>query len=123
MLCIPGIKRLLVLNAGQPGDSMDESVAAFKAESPQHAILSKLDEAAKLGTALDATIRKPVDFCGAPPQGSAFPEDWESADAAKLVRQSMRSLGTSAFDPKTADLGYYFSQAGNGPSIKVQFDA
>ena len=29
-LCIPGIKRLLVLNAASQGDSMDESVAAFK---------------------------------------------------------------------------------------------
>lgn len=122
MLCIPGIKRLLVLNAASQGDSMDESVAAFKQQSPQHAILSKLDEAAKLGTALDAAIRNQLILRGTA-TGQRVPEDWESADAAKLVRQSMRSLGTSAFDPKTADLGYYFGQAGNGPSIKVQFDA
>jgi flagellar biosynthesis protein FlhF len=39
------------------------------------------------------------------------PEDWEGADASKLVRLSMRTPSKSAFDPQAADLGFIFSQS------------
>lgn len=121
-LNIPGIKRLLVLNAGSHADGLDESIAAFKSQGPQQAILTKLDEAVRLGTAIDASIRNQLVLRGVA-TGQRVPEDWKSADAAKLVRQSMRSSGSSAFDPKSSDLGYYFGQGGTSPSVKVQFDA
>jgi flagellar biosynthesis protein FlhF len=37
------------------------------------------------------------------------PEDWECADAGKLVRLSMQTSGKSAFDPKPEDLNFFFS--------------
>ena len=43
--------------------------------------------------------------------GQRVPEDWEPAVAAKLVRQSMRTSGMSAYDPKADDLGFFFSPA------------
>jgi flagellar biosynthesis protein FlhF len=43
--------------------------------------------------------------------GQKVPEDWERADAGKLVAMSMRSPAKSAFDPKAADLGFIFSQS------------
>jgi flagellar biosynthesis protein FlhF len=50
--------------------------------------------------------------------GQRVPEDWESADAAKLVRLSMRTPSKSAFDPQTSDLGFIFSQpAGSSQGI------
>lgn len=57
VLDLPNVQRLLVANAGCHGDTLDESLAAFKQSDCRQAILSKVDEAVKLGPALDALIR------------------------------------------------------------------
>jgi flagellar biosynthesis protein FlhF len=106
---LPGVQRLLVLNAGGHGDSLDEVLASYRGKGPQATVLSKVDEAAKLGPALDACIRHQLRLRGIT-TGQRVPEDWERAEAGSLVRQSMRTLHKSAFDPKSADLGYYFAQ-------------
>lgn len=111
VLDLPGVKRLLVLNAGGHGDTLDDAVSSFKSPGVQQAILSKIDEAVKLGPALDAAIRHRLVVRGVT-MGQKVPEDWESADAAKLVRMSMRAPGKSAFDPKAADLDFFFTQPG-----------
>ena len=51
------VKRLLVLNAGGHGDTLDDAVTAFKSSAAQQTIFSKTDEAVKLGPAIDAAIR------------------------------------------------------------------
>ncbi len=107
LLDLPNVKRLLVLNSGSHGDTLDEAVAAFKSSGPQQAILSKVDEAVKLGPALDAAIRNHLILRGVT-TGQRVPEDWEAANATKLVRQSMRTEGISAYDPKVSDLGFFF---------------
>ena len=109
VLDLPGVNRLLVLNAGAQGDTLDDVVSSFKSNGAQQAVLSKIDEAAKLGPALDAAIRHQLVLRGVT-MGQRVPEDWESADAAKLVRMSMRSPAKSAFDPTAADLGFFFTQ-------------
>lgn len=109
VLNLPGVNRLLVLNAGGHGDTLDDVVSSFKSNGVQQAVLSKIDEAAKLGPALDAAIRHQLVLRGVT-MGQKVPEDWESADAAKLVRMSMRAPVKSAFDPKAADLGFFFTQ-------------
>jgi flagellar biosynthesis protein FlhF len=109
LLDLPNVKRLLVLNSGSHGDTMDEAVAAFKPAGTQHAIFSKTDEAVKLGPAIDAAIRNQLVLRGIT-TGQRVPEDWEAANASKLVRQSMRTVGISAYDPKVSDLGFYFGQ-------------
>ena len=120
VLDLPGVNRLLVLNAGGHGDTLDSMVACFKTKGPQQAILSKIDEAAKLGPALDAAIRHQLLLRGVT-TGQKVPEDWDSADAAKLVRLSMRAPNKSAFDPKVADLGFFYSQP--LPAHPGRFDA
>lgn len=110
VLELPAVNRLLVLNAGGQGDALDSVVSSFKCAGVQQAVLSKLDEAAKLGPVLDAAIRHQLLLRGLT-MGQKVPEDWASADAAKLVRMSMRSPGKSAFDPSAADLGFFYSQA------------
>ena len=109
VLDLPGVNRLLVLNAGGQGEILDETVASFRATGVQQAVLSKIDEAVKLGPALDAAIRHQLLLRGVT-TGQRVPEDWESADATKLVRMSMRAPGKSAYDPQASDLGFIFSQ-------------
>ena len=111
VLDLPKVNRLLVLNAGGHGDTLDDVLTSFKTSGVQQAILSKVDEAVKLGPSLDAIIRHQLVLRGVC-NGQRVPEDWEAADANKLIRTSMRSSAKSAFDPKAADLSFFFSQAG-----------
>lgn len=109
VLELPAVNRLLVLNAGGQGDAIDNVVSSFKGAGVQQALLTKLDEAAKLGPVLDAAIRHQLLLRGLT-MGQKVPEDWATADAANLVRMSMRSPGKSAFDPNAADLGFFYAQ-------------
>lgn len=122
LLDLPQIKRLLVLNAGGHGDTLDEAVGCFKGDTIQQTILSKTDEAVKLGPAIDACIRHQLMLRGIT-TGQRVPEDWEPAVAAKLVRSSMRSTGASAHDPKTSDLGFFFSQPASRTAHKGRVNA
>jgi flagellar biosynthesis protein FlhF len=109
MLALPQIKRLLVLNAASHGDTQDEAVASFRDGNAVQTVITKVDEAVKLGPTLDAAIRHQLmlrGVCG----GQRVPEDWERANASMLVRTSMRSAGKSPFDPQLDDLGLYFAQ-------------
>lgn len=120
VLDLPQIKRLLVLNAASHGDTQDEAVANFGAKQ---AVLTKIDEAVKLGPALDSVIRHHLVLRGVS-NGQRVPEDLERANAEQLVRLSMRSSGKSAHDPQMAELGLYFAQAGaQGLHVQGQLHA
>ena len=108
VLNLPHVKRLLVLSAGCHGDTLDDTLAAFKTDGSQQAILSKIDEAAKLGPSIDALIRHQMVLRGVT-NGQRVPEDWEAADGNKLINTSMRASARSAFDPKASDLNFFFS--------------
>lgn len=110
MLEMPQVKKTLVLNAGAHGDTIDEVLTSFKASSLHGVVLSKVDEAVKLGPALDALIRHQAVLRGVA-NGQRVPEDWQHPDAAKLVRVSMGTRGKSAYDPVQADMGLYFGQS------------
>ena len=122
VLDLPHVNRLLVLNAGSHGDTLDDTLAAFKTEGSQDAILSKVDEAVKLGPAIDALIRHQMVLRGVT-NGQRVPEDWEAADAHRLVSASMRSPVRSAFDPKAADLNFFFSSPADNAHEKGLVDA
>ncbi|MGI9133298.1 MAG: flagellar biosynthesis protein FlhF, partial [Rhodoferax sp.] len=122
LLNLPEIKRLLVLNAGGHGDTLDDVVSSFKQASAQQVILSKTDEAVKMGPAIDAAIRHQLLLRGVT-TGQRVPEDWEAANASKLVRQSMRTTGASAFDPNATDLGFFFSHSSAREIGRERLDA
>lgn len=110
VLDLPKLKKALVLNAGAQGDTLDEVLTQFKASTLHGVVLSKVDEAVKLGPAIDALIRHQVVLRGVA-NGQRVPEDWQNPDASALVRMAMGSEGKSAYDPLATDLGFYFSQA------------
>jgi flagellar biosynthesis protein FlhF len=108
VLDMPKVKKTLVLNAGSHGDTLDETLTSFKASSLHGVVLSKVDEAVKLGPALDALIRHQVTLRGVA-NGQRVPEDWQNPDAPALVRMSMGTAGKSAYDPVATDMGFYFA--------------
>lgn len=120
VLDLPGIERLLVLNASSQGDSNDEVLNAFKADGCQQVILSKVDEAVKLGPSIDTLVRHQMQLRGVT-NGQRVPEDWEAADASQLVAASMRATNPSAFDPKVIELDFFFTQSYQAPS-DMEFD-
>jgi flagellar biosynthesis protein FlhF len=122
VLELPKVNRLLILNAGSQGDTLDDVVTSFKKTGTQQAVLTKVDEAVKLGPALDAVIRHQLVLRGVT-TGQKVPEDWERADAAKLIRASMRAQGKSAFEPKTSDLGFFFANSSGNSSSLEQINA
>lgn len=110
VLDMPKVKKTLVLNASSHGDTLDDVLTAFKARTLHGVVLSKVDEAVKLGPALDALIRHQVVLRGVA-NGQRVPEDWQNPEASALVRVSMGTDGKSAFDPQSTDMGFYFAQA------------
>jgi flagellar biosynthesis protein FlhF len=95
---------------------------AFKTPGTQQAILTKVDEAVKLGPAMDAVIRHQLLLRGVT-NGQRVPEDWEAADAHTLVATSMRSLARSPFDPKSSELNFFFSHSPDQPRERSLIDA
>jgi flagellar biosynthesis protein FlhF len=110
VLDVPKLRKVLVLNASSHGDTQDDVLTAFKASTLHGAVLSKVDEAVKLGPAIDAIIRHQVVLRGVA-NGQRGPEDWQTPDAAALVRISMGTQGKSAFDPLGSDMGFYFAHS------------
>lgn len=110
VLDLPEIQRLLVLNAGCHGDTLDDVLTSFRTTGAQHAILSKVDEAVKLGPAIDALVRHQMVLRGMT-NGQRVPEDWAKADAHQLVSMSLQTPVKSAFDPKVSDLNFFFTPA------------
>lgn len=110
VLDVPALKKVLVLNAAAQGDALDETLSAFKSDKLHGVVLSKVDEAVKVGPAIDALIRHHVTLRGVA-NGQRVPEDWHLPDAGALVKLSMGASHKSAFDPATTDMAYYFAQS------------
>ena len=90
MLSHRSVNRLLVVNAAAQGETIDDVLQAYRANSCRGVILSKLDEAVKLGPALDAMIRHRLKVL-AVANGQRVPEDWHRLSAAALVQQALRN--------------------------------
>ena len=110
LIDVPGIKRVVVLNAGAHGDTLDEIATAFTADGTYQAVLSKIDEAAKIGPALDVLMRHRMTLRGVT-DGQRVPQDWKAADARELVDLSMHAGQRTPIDPVAADMDFYFSPA------------
>ena len=120
-LNLPKLQRVLVLNACSQGEMLDEVVQAFRTTGTQQAILTKTDEASKLGPALDAAIRHQLMLRGVT-TGQRVPEDWEQAQPHKLVKQSMHAPKT-AYTTTDLDLGFFFSHGSTGTASSSELGA
>jgi flagellar biosynthesis protein FlhF len=110
MLCNAGkpVRRLLVLNAASQGDTLDEVAHAYRngvGEDVAGCIITKLDEATRLGAALDTAIRHrlPIHYMSV---GQKVPEHMELASADMLIDRAfaMVERARALYTPSEADL-------------------
>jgi flagellar biosynthesis protein FlhF len=110
MLKHPSIRKLLVVNAAQQGETIEDVVNAWRAAQCEGVVLSKIDEAVKLAPALDTLIRHKLKVLGVA-NGQRVPEDWHRLNAAALVQRALRSPASGAWRMDSADVNLIFAGA------------
>lgn len=109
------VSRLLVLNAASHGDTLDEVARKYTNDGGtplRGCIISKVDEASRLGAALDTAVRYklPIHYVST---GQKVPQDLKVLTAAALVDQALMP-GPSAsalYVPTEADLAALVTSA------------
>lgn len=91
------VKRLLCLNATSTGETLSEVVRAYQGNGLAGCILTKLDEAATIGGALDIAIRQKLNIYYVA-SGQRVPEDLHVANKQYLVDRAFKlKRETTAF--------------------------
>ena len=108
MLSHRKVQRLLVVSAASQGETIEDVIVAYKAATCAGVVLSKIDEAVKLGPALDAAIRHKLKIVGVA-NGQRVPEDWHRLSASALVQRAMRGGGSSAWRFDASDMNLVFA--------------
>jgi flagellar biosynthesis protein FlhF len=80
------IKRLLCLNATSTGETLTDVIKAYKGKGLDGCIITKLDEAAIIGSALDIIIREKLKLYYTT-NGQRVPEDMHLANKQQLIDQ------------------------------------
>ena len=111
MLTHRSIKRVLVVNAAQQAETIEDVITAYKATQAKGIILSKLDEAVKLGPAIDAMIRHRLKVL-AVSTGQRVPEDWHHLNSQTLVQRALRGGASQAWRMSPGDVSMAFARSG-----------
>jgi len=110
MLSHRSINRLLVVNAASQGETIEEVLAAYGAASCRGVVISKMDEAVKLGPVLDAMVRHKLKVL-AVANGQRVPEDWHRLSANTLIQRALKGGGSPAWRMDSADMNLVFAAA------------
>ena len=98
------VKRLLCLNATSTGETLTEVVRAYRGEGLSGCILTKLDEAATIGGALDIVLRQKLNLYYVA-SGQRVPEDLHIANKEYLVDRAFKlKRETSAYQFQNDEL-------------------
>ena len=108
MLSHRSIQKLLVVNSAAQGETIEDVMVAYRASSCKGVVLSKMDEAVKLGPAIDALIRHRLKVIGVA-NGQRVPEDWHRLTASALVQRALRGGGSTAYKLDASDVTLVFS--------------
>lgn len=123
--CGTEVKHLLLLNATSSGDTLDEVISAYQQHDIHGCIITKVDEAASLGIALDAVIRRKL-VLHYVTNGQKVPEDLHEANSRYLLHRIFKpSAENSPFslqDPEFAMLmaGNYADQSVTRQQTRVE---
>jgi flagellar biosynthesis protein FlhF len=104
------VRHVVVASCAAQAESIDESLRAYQACEADGVILTKLDEAARLGGAIDCLLRHRLPLLGMC-DGQRVPEDWQQADADKLLRRALHGARAGAFGLESESLPTVFGVA------------
>lgn len=115
MLSHPSIQRVLVLSAAAQGETLDDVVISWRASNCKGVVLSKVDEAVRLGPVLDVLIRHKLPVLGVA-NGQRVPEDWHRLTSQALVQRALRETARSHWrlDAEAVELVFADSAVGTG---------
>ena len=88
------VNRLLLLNAGSRGDTLDDVVRAYAGEDLAGCILTKVDEAASLAPALDCVVRHGLTLAYVA-NGQRVPEDLHLPNRNYLMHRAFKIAQTA----------------------------
>ncbi|MEF9996686.1 MAG: flagellar biosynthesis protein FlhF [Burkholderiaceae bacterium] len=89
MLDALGVRRVLMLNAASHAETLEDVARAWRASECAGAILTKLDEAVRIGGAVDVVLRHKLMLMGLT-NGQRVPEDWHAAKASVLTHLALK---------------------------------
>lgn len=98
------VRKVLVLNAASQTEAIDETIEAYQGRDAAGVVLSKVDEAVRLGGALDCLIRHRLTLQGVA-NGQRVPEDWHRPEPRMLVDHALST------DPARASASFSFEEA------------
>ncbi|MBC7732327.1 MAG: flagellar biosynthesis protein FlhF [Bacteriovorax sp.] len=122
MLRHRAIRKLLVVNAASQGETIEDVMVSYRASTCAGIVLSKMDEAVKLGPALDALIRNKLKLVGVA-NGQRVPEDWHRLSANALVHRALRCTANSAYKLDASDVSLIFTAPISHPVQRVALHA
>ncbi len=88
------IGRVLLINAASHAETLDEVARAWQVESCRGVVLTKIDEAARIGGALDALMRYQTSLLGLT-NGQRVPEDWHPGNPPLLAHIALKPFGAA----------------------------
>ncbi|MBC7572870.1 MAG: flagellar biosynthesis protein FlhF [Herminiimonas sp.] len=98
------VKRLLCLSATSTGETLNEVVRAYQGDGLTGCIMTKLDEAATIGSVLDVVIRQKLNLYYVA-NGQRVPEDLHVANQQYLVDRAFKlKRETAPFQLQDAEL-------------------
>lgn len=117
------VKRLLCLNATSTGETLSEVVRAYQGNGLAGCILTKLDEAATIGGALDIAIRQKLSIYYIA-SGQRVPEDLHVANKEYLVDRAFKlKRETAAFKFRDDELPLLMASAAMSAGSKLNHNA
>ncbi len=108
MLSHPSIHKLLVVNSSAQGETIEDVLVSYRASACRGVVLSKMDEAVKLGPALDALIRHKLTVLGVA-NGQRVPEDWHRLSSHALIHRSLNPTVGSAYRMDSSEVNLIFA--------------
>jgi flagellar biosynthesis protein FlhF len=104
------IQKLLVVNAAAQGETIEDVMISYQAATCRGVVISKIDEAVKLGPALDSAIRHKMRVVGVA-NGQRVPEDWHRLSSQALVQRALRAQPSSGWKLDADEVSLVFAGA------------
>jgi flagellar biosynthesis protein FlhF len=104
------IRHVVVASSAAQAETIDESLRAYEARKSHGVIFTKLDEAARIGGALDCAIRQKLPLLGVC-DGQRVPEDWQSPDPQTLITRALKASRSNWFGLEQESLPTLFGVA------------